>query len=130
MNDEAKQDPANEHGDAEAAPTRHVALLIEDVRALVRAELNYYQTRLTYSRQVIGRSLAFGAVAAAFAVGAAVALVVGLVLTLAPLIGPGLATLAVTLGFVIIGSVFAVKARNWARKVYFPEIDEHADNGN
>jgi len=75
--------------------------LADDAKAYGNAELAYYKT-LVRERLRAGRtSLWMGGVALALAQAAGVALVVGLVITLAPLVGPGLATLivvAVTLG--------------------------------
>lgn len=75
--------------------------LADDARAFGQAELDYYKT-LVRERLRAGRtSLWMGGVALALAQAAGVALVVGLVMTLAPLVGPGFATLivvAVTLG--------------------------------
>ncbi|MBL0925011.1 MAG: phage holin family protein [Sphingomonadaceae bacterium] len=100
---------------------------MEDIRALVRAEMRYYQSRLDYSRHVMRTSFRFGAVAA-FAFGAAaIGLVTGLIMTLAPLVGPGLATLLVTFGFMTIGAICAFQARKWVRKIYFPEIERDND---
>jgi Putative Actinobacterial Holin-X, holin superfamily III len=113
---------------AEPSAGEQVSLVLEDVRALVRAELRYYQSRLDYSRYVMKWSFRFGAVAA-FAFGAAaIGLVTGLVMTLAPLIGPGWATLVVTLGFILIGAIAGYQARTWVRKVYFPEVEASDDD--
>ena len=75
--------------------------LADDARAYGQAELDYYKT-LVRERLRAGRtSLWMGGVALSLGLAAGVALVVGLVLTLAPLVGPGFATLivvAVTLG--------------------------------
>jgi Putative Actinobacterial Holin-X, holin superfamily III len=102
--------------------------VLDDVRALVRAELRYYQSRLDYSRHVMKWSFRFGSVAA-FAFGAAaIGLVTGLIMTLAPYIGPGGATLLVTLGFITIGALAAFQARKWVKKVYFPEIERDDDD--
>ena len=103
-------------------------MVIEDLRQLVRAEIRYHRSRLDYTRHVFKHSFRFGAVAA-FAFGAAaIALVMGLVLTLAPLIGPLAATLVVTSTFGVIGAIFAIRARTWMRKVYFPEIQKDDDD--
>ena len=127
MNDKHQQDEVDDRPISDVSATEQVSLVLEDIRALIRAELNYFQSRLNYSRHVVKLSFRFGAIAAFAFTGAAIALVMGLVLTLAPHIGPGRATLVVTLGFVIIGSVCGVQARKWVRKVYFPEIDENDD---
>ena len=75
--------------------------LADDAKAFGQAELDYYKT-LVRERLRAGRtSLWMGGVALSLGLAAGVALVVGLVLTLAPLVGPGFATLivvAVTLG--------------------------------
>jgi hypothetical protein len=113
---------------AEPSASEQVSLVLEDVRALVRAELRYYQSRVDYSRHVMKWSFGFGAIAALAFSGAAIALVVGLVLTLAPHIGPGWATLAVTLGFIMVGAIAGVQARKWVRKVSFPEIERNDDD--
>lgn len=128
MTDEVQQEEAEKADMPDMSPTAQVSLVLEDVRALVKAELHYYQSRLDYSRYVMKWSFGFGAIAALAFGGAAIALVVGLVLTLAPLIGPGPATLAVTLGFILIGAIAGFQARKWVRKVYFPEIERDDDD--
>jgi hypothetical protein len=112
---------------SEPSPVEQVTLVLDDLRALVRAEVNYYQSRLDYSRHVLRWSFRFGAIAAFAFSGAAIALVIGLVLTLSPVIGPGWATLTVTAAFIIIGIICGFKARKWLRKVYFPEIERDDD---
>jgi hypothetical protein len=120
MKDEQQQETDVE----DVSAKEQVSLVLEDVRALVRAELRYYQSRLDYSRYVMKWSFLFGAISAFAFCGAAIALVMGLVLTLAPYIGPGLATLLVTLGFIMIGAISGSQARKWVAKVRFPEIDQ------
>ncbi len=126
MTDEHQERKAEDVPDVSA--TEQVSLVLEDVRSLVRAELHYFQSRLDYSRHVMRLSFRFGAVAAFAFSGAAIALVIGLVMTLAPHIGPGWATLLVTLGFIIIGAMSGFQARKWMRKVYFPEIERDDDD--
>jgi hypothetical protein len=126
MTEEHQKDKAADVPDVSA--TEQVSLVLDDVRALVRAELRYFQSRLDYSRHVMRMSFRFGAVAAFAFSGAAIALVIGLVMTLAPVIGPGWATLVVTLGFILIGALAGFQARKWVRKVYFPEIERDDDN--
>lgn len=123
MTDEQQQDNVTE-----ASATEQVSLVLEDVRALVRAELHYFQSRIDYSRHVMRISFRFGGIAA-FAFGAAsIGLVTGLIMTLTPHIGPGWATLLVTVGFIIIGAIAGYQARKWVRKVYFPEIERENDD--
>ncbi len=129
MNEERQNvDSENVPDIDEVSPTEQVTLVLDDVRALVRAEMEYFRSRIDYSRHVMKWSFRFGAISAFAFSGAAIALVMGLVLTLSPHIGPGWATLVVTFGFVIVGSIFGAQARKWVRKVYFPEIDENEDD--
>lgn len=127
MSNEHQQDEAASADIPDVSPTEHVSLMLDDVRALVRAELKHFRSRLDYSRHVMRISFRFGAIAAFAFSGAAIALVIGLVMTLAPMIGPALATLVVTLGFMIIGAITGYQARKWMRKVYFPEIERDDD---
>ena len=112
----------------EPSASEQIALVMEDLRAMVKAEMRYHRSRLDYTRHVFRWSFRFGAIAAFAFGGASIALVLGLVLTLSPLIGPFAATLLVTISFVIIGMVFATLARRWMRKVYFPEIPNNVDD--
>jgi flagellar motor component MotA len=120
---EATQDTATEPTAGE-----QVSLVIKDLRELVRAEIRYHRSRLDYTRHVFRWAFRYGAVAAFAFGGAAIALVMGLVLTLSPLIGPLAATLVVTLSFAAIGAIFGFQARKWMRKVYFPEIQKNDDD--
>jgi hypothetical protein len=108
--------------------SEQVSVVMEDLRALVRAEIRYHRSRLDYTRHVFRWAFRYGAIAAFAFGGASIALVIGLVLTLSPLIGPLGATLVVTLSFVIIGAIFGLQARKWMRKVYFPEMQRDDDN--
>jgi hypothetical protein len=112
----------------EPSVSEQLALVMEDMRAMVKAEMRYHRSRLDYTRHVFRWSFRYGAVAAFAFGGASIALVLVLVLTLSPLIGPLAATLLVTISFVIIGIFFAVLARKWMRKVYFPEMQKNVDD--
>ncbi|MBC9031596.1 phage holin family protein [Sphingomonas sp. JC676] len=69
--------------------------LADDAKAFGQAELDYYYALARGKLSEASAALWTGAVAAALALAAAVALVVGSVLTLSPLVGPGWATLIV-----------------------------------
>lgn len=71
--------------------------LVEDGKSFARAEMGYYRLLLTGKLKEAGVGLGFGAAALVLACSAITALLVGLILSLATLIGPGLATLAVVL---------------------------------
>lgn len=112
----------------EPTASEQVALVMEDVRALIKAEMRYHRSRLDYTRHVFRWSFRYGAIAAFAFGGASIALVLGLVLTLSPLIGPLAATLLVTVSFVFVGTIFGALARKWMRKVYFPEMQKNVDD--
>ncbi len=69
--------------------------LADDAKAFGQAELDYYYALARGKLSDASFALWTSAVAAALALAAAVALVVGSVLTLSPLVGPGWATLIV-----------------------------------
>ena len=125
-----RQDEAVEDSPKPAEPTasEQVSLVMEDLRALVKAEMRYHRSRLDYTRHVFRWAFRYGAVAAFAFSGASIAFVLGLVLTLSPLIGPLGATLVVTLSFIVIGVIFGLLARKWMRKVYFPEMQKNVDD--
>jgi hypothetical protein len=112
----------------EPSASEQLALVMEDLRAMVKAEMRYHRSRLDYTRHVFRWSFRYGAIAAFAFGGASIALVLGLVLTLSSLIGPLAATLLVTMSFAIIGIVFAALARRWMRKAYFPEMQKNDDD--
>ena len=113
---------------AEATASEQVSLVMEDLCALVKAEMNYYRSRLDYTRHVFRLVFLYSAIAAFALIGASIAFVLGLVLTLAPLIGPLAATLVVTFTFIVVAFIFGSLARKWMRKVYFPEIETNVDD--
>ena len=112
---------------AEATASEHFTQLLGDVRELVKAEVGYIRSRIDYSRHVLKWSWRYGAVSAFAFAGAAIALVLGLVLTLSPIIGPLAATLIVSVSFAVIGIIFGLLARRWIKRIYFPELggDDH-----
>lgn len=74
-----------------------IARTIADGRAYASAEIEYWRL-LAQARLVDVRGLAGFAIAALLLVNAAaIALIVGMLLSLAPLVGPGLATLIVVM---------------------------------
>ncbi len=87
--------------------------LADDAKAFGQAELDYYKT-LVRERLRAGRaSLWMGGVALALAQAAGVALIVGLVLTLSPMVGPGFATLIVVVVTLALASLMGWLA--WQR---------------
>lgn len=127
MTEEAVRSESKEDGASDVSAAGQVATVVENVRALVRAELAHLRSRFEYSRRVLQQALLFGAFAFLALMGAMIALATGLVLTLAPLIGPGLATLVVTAALIAAAAICGVKARNWAKKVSFPELEKYGE---
>lgn len=112
----------------EPSISEQVASVMEDLRAMVKAEMRYHRSRLDYTRHVFSWSFRYGAIAIFAFGGAFMALVLGLVLTLSLFIGPLVSTLVVSMSLLIIGLIFAALARRWMRKVYFPEIQKNVDD--
>lgn len=81
--------------------------LVEDGKDAARAELGYYRAVAQEKLRDISASLWMAAVAIGLALSAMIALVVGLVFTLATLVGPALATLIVV---VTIGALSGLMA--------------------
>ena len=122
MTDDVHLQQKNALPEDELPAREQVARVLEDVRELVQAELGYFRSRIDYSRHVVKWSWRFAAISAFAFAGAAIALVMGLVLTLSPIVGPLVATLIVTFSFALIGALAGLKAREWIRKIYFPEL--------
>ncbi|MES2988272.1 MAG: phage holin family protein [Pseudomonadota bacterium] len=72
--------------------------LVENGKGYAHAEIGYYQTLIRAKLLDARSALWLGAAALALGLAASVALVVGLVLTLSPLVGPGWATVIVVVG--------------------------------
>lgn len=85
-----------------------VGRVVEDAKAVARAEVDVVKAQATARVRGYKRSAIFFGVAAVIGFAAAIALVVGLLLTIATLIGPGFATLVVVIVFVAIAGLLAV----------------------
>lgn len=92
--------------------------LVEDGRAYADAEIGYYRTLLRAKLRDARAMLWMGAVALVLAQAAAVALVVGLVFTLSPLVGPGFATLIVVLAFLAIAGLMGWLAWTHVKRIF------------
>jgi hypothetical protein len=89
----AETEPDEESGDETLGDL--FGRLVDDAKGFGHAEIDYYRTLVRERLRAAKASLWMGAVAMALALAASVALVVGLVFTLAPYVGPGWATLIV-----------------------------------
>jgi hypothetical protein len=82
-----------------------VGRVLDDAKSVARAEANLAKARAIYKiRGYKAPAILFG-IAAVLALAAAIGLIVGLILTLATLVGPGFATLIVVAGFGLIAFV-------------------------
>ena len=79
-----------------------------DARVLVGAEIELHKARLSERVTAYRGAVTFFAIAGVLALAALIAMLVGAILTLATLIGPGLATVAVVLGTFVIAGVLAL----------------------
>lgn len=103
--------PADDTAAARRSLTDDIVALFDDGRTMVEAEIQFQKTRAAFAFDR-GRSGAFyGVVAFVLIHLALVALVVGLVIALTPLIGPWGATAVVVGVLVVAGLVFAMVAR-------------------
>lgn len=91
--------------------TEDVKALAQDGRTYFETELAFQKTRASYSAQQGKAGAIHGAIAAACAHMAGVALVVGLLLALGSLIGPWWSLLAVTGVFGAAAAIFGLKAQ-------------------
>ena len=82
--------------------------LVEDGKGFARAEVAYYRTLAAGKAAEARNPLIFAATALVIALSAVTALLVGLILTLSPLVGPGFATL-----IVIVATLAVVGLLGW-----------------
>jgi hypothetical protein len=85
-----------------------VTQLIDESRELVGAEIAVQKARVGERIVAYRGAAVFFAIAGVLALAALTALLVGLILSLATLIGPGLATLAVVIGTLAIAGVLGM----------------------
>lgn len=100
-----------------ASLVEDLSALIEDGQTYVAAELAYQKTRLSFvtAQGKAGALLLLGALAMVHL--ALIALVVGLVFALSPVLGPFGATAAVTLGLLLIAALLAAAGGKRMRAV-------------
>jgi hypothetical protein len=125
MNEEAKPDRT----DPEMPPRDQVKQLVSDFRSLAMAEFDYYRARFAYSRTVAKWTGIYVAVALFALFGTIVALILGILLSLASAIGPFWATMLVTLIFAGLTALFAILARKSSKNFSFPELGEGEQDG-
>ena len=107
------------------SPTEQVRTLVDDVRALAAAEIDYAKARLSYSGGILRKAGIWAFLAIFFLSGAIVALILGLLLILSQYVGPWIATLLVVIGFALAAWGAALAARRTANNLKF---DSEKDN--
>lgn len=88
-----------------------VGRLVDDTRGLVSAEVELYKAKLSERVAAYRTAAIFFAAAGVLGLCALIALLVGLIMTLATLIGPGFATAAVVLVVLTIAGILALIGR-------------------
>lgn len=91
--------------------------LTGDGKAYIRAEIAYYKALAADKGGKAGIAAAYGAGAAVLALAGLIALLVGLIMTLAPRVGPGWATLIVVGVTFALAGILAMLARAKAKLV-------------
>lgn len=103
--------------------TSQVTDLIEDVRLLAHAEVEYYRAKLSLNLAATKRVLVLFGIAVVVGITAVIALILGLLLTLSDLLGP-LAATGITAGSALLIAVIMMSmAINKARKMPLDEND-------
>ena len=124
LDDERPPGEAAGNGAGEAGVkslTSQVTDLIEDVRVLARAEVEYYRTKLSLNLAATKRVLLLFTVAVVVGIMAIIALILGLLLVLSDHFGPLAATGIVTGSALLIASVTMGMAIKRARKLPLDE---------
>lgn len=88
-----------------------VGRLVDDTRGLVSAEVELYKAKISERVAAYKGAVIFFAAAGVLALLAGIGLVVGLIMTLATLIGPGFATAAVVIVLLTVAGVLAMIGR-------------------
>lgn len=103
-----------------------VSRLLDDARSVVSTEVELQKARLGERASAYKSAVVFFAAAGVLALAALIALLVGLILTLATLIGPGLATLAVVVAVLAAAGALGLVGRS---RLAPPDLDKaHHDN--
>lgn len=109
--------PARELPSDELPIRETIARLVAAGKDLVDAEVAWAKARTTFITAAARTALIYGAVAFFLAFALIVALLVGAVLALAPVIGIGLALLVVTIGALVLIGLCALVIRSQVRRI-------------
>jgi hypothetical protein len=109
-------DPITTTDDEDSIPTL-VGRLVDETRQLAGAEVALYKARVAERVSAYKSAIIFFAAAGVLALAALIAMLVGLILSLATLIGPGLATLAVVVVVLAIAGILAIVGKSRLKPV-------------
>lgn len=115
--------PPHSEQDAPPSPGAQISALVGDVRTLAEAEWEYAKARLSYSGGVVRKAGVYALLALLALSGAAMALILGLLLILTHYWGPWMATAIVVVSFAAIAVVCALLARKTAKNLNFSDGD-------
>lgn len=101
------------------APSAQIAGLVQDVKMLALAELDYARARLAYSGTIAKQAGIYAVLALMMIGSACIALVLGTLLILNSYWGPWAATFGTVVLFVIIASALALRAKAISKKLDF-----------
>lgn len=102
--------------------------LAAEARTLAEAEITYQKARAQFAAGAAAGIALRGLIAAAFALFALASLVIGLLLSLATIIGPWWATLAVAGSLFVLAGIFALSAKSrWSRALPLIMPEEAGD---
>lgn len=120
----AKESAASAANEAEAKTlTSQVTGLIEDVRLLAHAEVEYYRVKLSVNMAATKRILTLFGIAVICGSTAVITLILGLLLILANYLGPIAATAIVTGAALLIATILMNMAIKGAKKLPLDEND-------
>jgi len=109
-----------------SSPAEQVTALFGEVRSLAAAEIEYAKARLSYSGGVMRKAGLLALLSLLALSGAAMALILGLLLIVSSYFGPIVATLAVVTTFTVATWALGISARNTARNLKFDEDESDA----
>lgn len=116
MDDSEPEIPVEDETAEERSLVDDLRLLIDDARAMARAEYGYQKSRAFHAGQELKRAVIFTALAVACLIVALMALTLGAVLALTPHLTAWGATAAVVLVLLVAAGLFAVIASKRLRR--------------
>jgi hypothetical protein len=121
------EDPVPEGTGPARSLIEDIEALIDDGRTYLDAEVAFQKTRVAFISDRLKKTIAYAAVAAVLALLAAIGLVVGLILSLTPLITAWGAT-AVVVGLLLLGAFVLLRraGRTWGRAMRAVSSDSDA----